>query len=333
MSAPATPAGADGKGGAGGIDTRTRLRAVLSATTARLGAAAIVSASVDARALIGAAARAEGPFVMIDVLPSDFDEVLEGLVARRAAREPLQLILGAAPFRRLELETAPGVFVPRPETEVAIDVLLATARTERMETVVDLCTGSGALAAAVLDELPASRVVAVEIDPAAAELAARNLARAAGEAGASRGERWEVRRADVADAGALADLRGVDAVVSNPPYIPPHAVPRDAEVAAWDPERALYGGGADGLDVPRAVVARAAELLRPGGLLVMEHADEQGPSTRAIARDHGGLADVRTVRDLTGRDRFLVARRAGAAPPGIAGSGTDGGIIETEVGD
>ena len=107
----------------------------------------------------------------------------------------------------------------------------------------------------------------------------------------------------------LAAAAPVDAVLSNPPYIPAGAVPQDPEVLAHDPHRALFGGGEDGLAVPRAVVAWAARLLRPGGLLVMEHADVQGGATRALARDHGGFEGILTAPDLTGRDRFLIARR------------------------
>jgi release factor glutamine methyltransferase len=298
------------------VEVRGRLREALSRTTARLGAAGIESSSAESRALIEAAARADGPLVLLDDLPEDFDARLEELVGRRELREPLQLILGRAPFRRLLLDTAPGVFIPRPETELAVDLLLDHARTRDVRTVVDLCTGSGALAAAVLDEMPAARVLALEIDPAARELAARNLA-------AVDPERGTVRAGDVADPRLLDDPElvlgaragSVDAVLANPPYIPADAIPRDREVREHDPARALFGGGADGLDVPRAVVALAAHLLRPGGLLVMEHADVQGPSTRALAEATGSFIAIRTVRDLTGRDRFLAALRTDPSTP------------------
>lgn len=292
-------------------DLRTRLRGALASTTARLAGVGIESASVDARALISRAARTERPLVLLDALPEDFDRELARLTERRAAREPLQLVLGEAPFRHLLLAVRAGVFTPRPETEVAIDLVLEHARGAEVREVLDLCTGGGALAAAVLDELPGAQVIAVELDPQAAALARENLDRAARrDGGGGPGGRGCVLEADVTDAGALAGLGPVDVVVSNPPYIPAGAVPRDPEVTAWDPARALYGGGADGLTVPRAVLARAAELLRPGGLLVMEHADVQGAATRRIAEESGAFLAVRTAMDLTGRDRFLVARRA-----------------------
>lgn len=292
---------------------RDRLRQALTETTERLARAGIVSASVEARALIEHASEASGPLVLLDALPEDFEDRLESAAERRAAREPLQLILGRAPFRRLLLRTAPGVFIPRPETEVAIDVLLEHHARTRVRRVVDLCTGSGALAAAVVDELPVADVVAVEIEAAAADLARANITAAHREGAPGRAE---VRQADATDRAALADLRGIDAVISNPPYIPAWSIPRDPEVALHDPARALYGGGEDGLDVPRAVIARAAEMLAPGGLFVMEHADVQGLQTREIAQATGAFDAVRTVRDLTGRDRFLVALRRAESPSG-----------------
>ena len=281
------------------------LRTALAATTQRLGAAGVPSPSVDARALIAHAARTDRPLVLLDTLPEDFEARLELTTLRREAREPLQLILGRAPFRRLELAVRAGVFIPRPETELALDLLRERADGP-LAQVVDLCTGSGALGAAVLDELPAARVLAVEVDEAAAELAAQNLELA----GPGRGR---VLRADLlGEVPELSAAGPVDAVLSNPPYIPAGAVPQDPEVREHDPHRALFGGGEDGLEVPRAVVAWAARLLRPGGMLVMEHADVQGAAARGLAEAHGGFEHISTAADLTGRDRFLLARRRGA---------------------
>jgi release factor glutamine methyltransferase len=197
------------------------------------------------------------------------------------------------------------VFVPRPETEVVAGAAIDAARsvTGRDPVVVDLCTGTGAIAASIADEVPTAHVIAVDVDPAAVELARTNLA--------DFGDRARVDRADITVPGLLAELAGsVDVLVSNPPYIPPDAVPIDTEVRAHDPQRALYGGGADGLDVPRDVVASAIRLLRTGGLLVMEHGDEQGPSVRAVVAGTGGFTEIGTRQDLTGRDRFVVARRS-----------------------
>ncbi|MHB1064849.1 MAG: peptide chain release factor N(5)-glutamine methyltransferase [Georgenia sp.] len=225
-------------------------------------------------------------------------------VDRRRRREPLQHITGRMTFRHLELEAHPGAFVVRPETELvaqaAIDAAAALTRQGRTPLVVDLCTGSGAIALAVATEVQGSVVHAVELSPAAHAVAARNVGRL--------GPGVHLVLDDAAS--ALPELDGrVDVVVSNPPYIPPDAVPRDVEVREHDPDLALYGGGPDGLDVPRVVVARAARLLSPGGTFVMEHAEVQAAAVREIVTA-AGFADVRTGQDLSGRDRFVLARRA-----------------------
>ncbi|MFC7458350.1 N5-glutamine methyltransferase family protein [Brachybacterium sp. GCM10030267] len=293
-------------------DVRERLRAALASTTQRLGQAGVPSASADARSLIAAAARTERPLVLLDELPEAFAADLEQLTARRERREPLQLVLGRAPFRGLMLAVRPGVFIPRPETELVPD-LLREHSAGPLELVVDLCAGGGTLGASVLDELPGARVLAVEIDPLAAELARENLELA----GPGRGRVLEADLTADPQTPALETLAAmapVDAVLANPPYIPPEAVPRDAEVLEHDPHRSLFGGGEDGLEVPRAVISWAARLLRPGGILIMEHADVQGGATRDTAARIGGFDSLSTVPDLTGRDRFLVARRAAGDP-------------------
>lgn len=230
------------------------------------------------------------------------------LVARRAAREPLQHITGEMAFRHLLLHAGPGAFVVRPETELVAEEAIDAARRTDHPTVVDLCAGSGAIALAVATEVAGSRVWAVELSEAALALARRNVARHAPQV--------ELVAGDVAD--ALGRLAGsVDVVVANPPYIPPDAVPRDVEVREHDPDVALYGGGADGLAVPRVVIARAALLLRGGGTFVMEHAEVQAAAVREAVTATGAFRDVRTARDLAGRDRMVVASRAMATdPPG-----------------
>ncbi|MDQ4212344.1 peptide chain release factor N(5)-glutamine methyltransferase [Microbacterium sp. ASV81] len=224
---------------------------------------------------------------------------LDALVARRAGREPLQHITGTAPFRHLELAVGPGVFVPRPETEIvaqfAIDALLAAAGPSPIG--VDLCTGSGAIALAMATEVPHARVHAVEISDEAHAWAARNTA---GQ------ENLTLVHGDLSD--ALAELDGtVDVVISNPPYVPDDAIPRDPEVRLFDPSLALYGGP-DGLDVVRAISRRAWALLHSGGLLVLEHAEVQGAAVRALLAGDGWHATA-THRDLTHRDRATTAIR------------------------
>lgn len=301
MSGPVTAPGAPG------------LRAYVDGATAVLADAGVPSPRHDALAL---AAHALGlphvELVLPPPVPQGFAAEYAELVERRRAREPLQHIVEHTVFRYVTLRVAPGVFVPRPETEtvaqLAIDEAAAVAARGGRPLVVDLCTGTGAIAVSVDTEVPASRVVAVDLSDAAVGLARAN-------AGAVAGPDVRVVQGDVRDPALLAELDGtVDVVVSNPPYIPPDAVPLDPEVRDHDPDLALYGGGADGLDVPRAVVAAAARLLVPGGLLVMEHAEVQDAQARAAAHATGVFEDVRTAPDLTGRPRTLVARRvAGTA--------------------
>lgn len=282
-------------------------RQLVDTATAVLEAAGVPSPRHDALAL---AAHAFGiPRLELVLPPPVTAEVVRAMaeaVRRRRHREPLQQIVGHATFRYVTLRMLPGVFVPRPETEVvagvAIDEVHRLVREGReAPIVVDLCTGSGAIAAAVISETPA-RVAAVDAAAAAVRLARANI----GAVGA----RARVEAGDVRDDGLLGDLSGtVDVVVSNPPYIPPDAVPIDPEVRDHDPDLALYGGGADGLSLPAAVVHAARRLLRPGGLLVMEHADVQGAGTRGLAHAADGFTEIVTGQDLTGRDRYLQARR------------------------
>jgi release factor glutamine methyltransferase len=210
---------------------------------------------------------------------------LEDLVTRRSQRVPLQHLTGTAGFRYLTIQVGPGVFIPRPETEVLVDIALA----EPFDTAIDLCTGSGAIALALATEAGA-RVVGVEKDPEALAWALRNA-----------GGRIEVLEADVCH---RLPLPLVDLVVSNPPYIPDAMVPRDPEVAQHDPRLALFGGE-DGLDIVRCVAQRARELLRPGGRVLIEHAEVQGRAVREVLE---GFDEVATHQDLTGRDRVTGGR-------------------------
>lgn len=291
------------------------LRTALAAASSTLSAAGVGSAWAEAQILAAhvlGISRAE--LSRLVVLGAPEPAGLAELVARRARREPLQHLVGVAPFRTIELLVGPGVFVPRPETEVVAGIAIEAALElvagglDR-PCVVDLCTGSGAIALALATEVPQARVVAVEVDPAAYAWAARNV-QALGLA-----DRVDLRLGDAAgaDRAVLAELAGqVDLVVANPPYIPPDATPVDPEVRDHDPAVALYGGGDDGLLVPRLVVASAQGLLLPGGWLVMEHADIQGPATRALVAGPA-WTQVRTATDLTGRCRALIARRTEVA--------------------
>jgi release factor glutamine methyltransferase len=229
----------------------------------------------------------------------------DALIARRAAREPLQHLTGSTGFRYVDLEVGPGVFVPRPETELlagwAIEQatrLVSTSSTGEV-VVVDLCTGSGAIARAVAHELPAAKVYAVELDERAHEWAVRNLA----------GTGVELRHGDMTD--AFPELDGtVDIVVCNPPYIPLEAWESVApEARDHDPHLALFSGE-DGLDAIRILERRAAALLKDGGVVGAEHADVQGESAPAVFAATGRWRDVRDNLDLAGRPRFVTARLA-----------------------
>jgi release factor glutamine methyltransferase len=279
--------------------TPGELRAAVEDAAARLDAAGVPSPRFDAEALAAHTLGVERGALWSVASLGESAGTFAAFVDRRAAREPLQHITGRAYFRHLELAVGPGVFVPRPETELVAGAAIEAARAagSPAPVVVDLGTGSGAIALAVATELPGSRLYAVEADPAAHAWAQRNCA----------GSGVDLRLGDMAD--AFADLDGaVDVVVSNPPYIPVGAVIRDAEVATHDPSLALWSG-ADGLDAMRVVEVVAARLLRPGGAVVAEHADLQGSSAPQVFRAARRWHDVRDHPDLAGRDRYLTAAR------------------------
>ena len=246
-----------------------------------------------------------------------FDPRFWDEVARREAREPLQHITGHAYFRYLDLEVGPGVFVPRPETEVMTG--WAITRLTEMDVaepvVVDLGTGSGAIALAIAQEVPRAQVHAVEVDPLARIWTQRNIARCSSSAPHMAG-RVTLHGDDFTSDPYILGTGGlsgsVDLVISNPPYIPSGAsVP--PEVGEYDPATALWGGQ-DGLDAIRVVEQVAARLLRPGGLVAVEHGAPQGASVYWVFTEEQGWRDTRNHRDLAGRDRFVTATWPGRAP-------------------
>lgn len=278
----------------------------IESASARLHAAGVPSPRADAELLVGhVLGLGRGSLIARSLTGGRIDEddltALAALLVRRESREPLQHITGEAFFRGLRLAVGPGVFVPRPETEIvvqhAIDALAAVASPSPVA--VDLGTGSGAIALAMATEVPHASVTAVEVSPVAFTWAEQNR-RAVGA------ENLRIVLADLAD--AVPDLDGLaDVVISNPPYIPIGAIPRDPEVRRFDPELALYGG-VDGLDLVRAVDATARRLLRPGGLLVIEHGEVQSAAIGALLAASGWRA-IAHHRDLTGRDRATTATR------------------------
>ncbi|NHN56385.1 peptide chain release factor N(5)-glutamine methyltransferase [Calidifontibacter sp. DB0510] len=275
-------------------------RSLLREAADRLAAQGVSSPDVDALALlehVWDVPDVRAALVLGRAPSPQVAERFEELVALRAERVPLQHLTGVAHFRGLTLKVGPGVFVPRPETESIVDLVLAVLPDGGR--VVDLGTGSGAIALALAVERPDAFVGAVEVSEHAHAWALLNRDALAPTV--------DLRLGDAR--AAFPELDGeIDVVVSNPPYIPAGMVPVDPEVRDHDPDVALYGGSADGLRIPLEVAARASALLRPGGTLVMEHAETQGDSLpAALAR--AGWTEPYDVPDLTGRPRFAIARR------------------------
>lgn len=218
------------------------------------------------------------------------------LVAERAGRVPLQHITGVAHFRYLELAVGPGVFIPRPETESVAQLVIDHVKGMPSPRIVDLGTGSGAIAGSIAHEVPGAEVHAVEYSPLAHAWAAKNLAPLG----------VHLVLGDLRT--ALPELNGTfDVVVSNPPYIPAEAIPNEPEVALHDPPEALYGGGADGMELPTAAAASAARLLRPGGFFVMEHAEVQAGWIAAMMGRAGIWRNITTHMDLNHKERATSA--------------------------
>lgn len=280
-----------------------KIAQLLEETSSQFAAAGIESSQADAEILLGFVLELSRGEVLAKAITgeelSEADlEKFQSLANKRAERFPLQHLTGVAYFRSLELEVGPGVFVPRFETEgvaqLAIDAVKALPMDEPL--VVDLATGSGAIALSIAHEIPNAKVYAVELSEAALEYTKRNFAKYAPEA--------VLRQGDLAD--AFAELDGlVDVLISNPPYIPDEMIPIYPEVHLHDPALALYGG-ADGLDLVRKVDLSAKRLLRVGGTVIIEHADSQGEAMRATLLA-SGWKQVRTHKDLAGRDRAVSA--------------------------
>ena len=290
-------------GEAGGAGDAVAVSELLRRGTAELAAAGVPSAASDAAELLAhVLGTTRGRLPGHPSVPARLSEAYAGLVGRRAARVPLQHLTGTAGFRYVELAVGPGVFVPRPETEVlagwAVDRARDVAAAGGRPVVVDLCTGSGAIALAVATEVPQAAVHAVELDESAHRWAERNLA----------GSGVDLRLGDMAD--AFADLDGtVDVVASNPPYIPLEAFESvTPEVRDHDPALALWSGE-DGLDAMRVVERTAARLLRLGGVVGAEHAEVQAASAPAVFTRTQRWVEVRDRPDLNRRPRFVTARR------------------------
>ena len=269
----------------------------------RLANAGIDSVDADVRELLEWACDASSQWALPTHLDEDQREKFCAGVSERALRIPLQHVTGRMYFRSLTLRSVPGVFVVRPETEVlaglAIDEAAAAVAARGEARVVDLCTGSGAIALAVATESARTEVWAVEKEPDPFALACLNRDRV-GACGV------HLVRGDATHPETLGFLDGlIDVVVTNPPYVPADEMPTQPEAAA-DPHSALYGGSADGLDLPCQIIRRSLTLLRPGGTLLMEHSPSQDEALRTYAASLG-MVEVSTSTDLAGRMRFLRA--------------------------
>ena len=313
MSIPGAPADGAGAGSrpASGVrpqeTTTTDWHLLVRGALRRLAAAGVDSPRADAERLAAHVMGLDTGTALARIL-ADAEASPEAsaryteLVSRRAERVPLQHLTGEAFFHGVRLQVGPGVFLPRPETELLVEHALAAVAGIDRPVLVDLCTGSGAVAAALAHARAAAgrpaEVHAVELDPDAHRWAARNL------------EPLGVHLVLGDAVEALAELDGtVDAVTVNPPYVPEGQEPVQPE-ARRDPPLALYCGDAAGLRIPRAMAAAAARLLAPGGVLAMEHDETHGDGLVAALRQTGDWSEAAGHEDLTGRPRWLHAVRA-----------------------
>ncbi len=294
--------------------TRHSLRAAILDAARTLDAAGVANPDVDAQELAGHLLGV--PRTRLGLTPLVDEPFLadyHALVDKRAQRIPLQYLIGSVQFGRATVVVGPGVFVPRPETEALLSWAVHAIDAVAKPVVVDLCTGSGAIALAIAAERPDARVIGVERSSSALAWARRN---ALAQAGAGR-TRVELRGGDVLDERLLVDIDGaVDLVTANPPYVP-EGTPVQPEVADHDPTDAVFAGP-DGLSVIRPLVSVAAGLLKVGGRLAIEHDETHGESVPTLLRSRRVLTDVEDHDDLTGRPRFVTATRVRLTPATVS---------------
>jgi len=276
----------------------TNLSQFLAETAAKFQTAGIESFQADAETLIGfSLGISRGELQAKAFLGESFEvsEELQELIERRSRREPLQHLTGVAHFRNLSLAVGPGVFIPRPETESVVSIALEQLQGISNARVLDIGTGSGAIAISIATEANL-QVDAIELSDDAARFTLQNIDSSRASVNLLVGDFREIP----------LEFASYDLVISNPPYIPLGAIPLDPEVRDFDPELALYGGE-DGLDLIREIIEHARLLLREGGMLVLEHADGQSDMVCELL-----LANWQTVRahpDSTGRLRAVSAVR------------------------
>lgn len=298
---------------------------VLRDAVKKLDSAGVESAEYDARLLLAHAcgvslAELSKALILGDLtdFSQDYASKYSDFVSMRASREPLQHIVGRAPFRYLDLQVGKGVFVPRPETEIVVEAGLDWLRESGISklTVVDLCAGSGAIGLSIAAEVADAQVWAVEKSPEAFQYLQKNFEETA--------KKWENIQIFSRYHAVLADATKshisdctpelhaicgkVDLVITNPPYVPESQVPEQVEVREYDPPVALYGGSADGLLIPEQIMRAAFALLKSGGAMVMEHDISQGDALKKYA-ESVGFSRARVGNDLTGRPRYTFAQK------------------------
>jgi release factor glutamine methyltransferase len=233
--------------------------------------------------------------------------VYRDLVRRAAEQEPVAYLTGRAHFFNLEFQVTPQVLIPRPDTETLVENVIQLVRHQgglASPRVIDLCTGSGCIAAAIAHNIKTATVLAIDNSPAAADVARRNIERL----GLS--ERVSVEVGDLFDPlQRLVDRHPFDLIVANPPYIPSGQITQlDRSVRDYEPITAL-DGGPDGLALHRRILAESSSRLKPGGFIFLEIAFDQGPAALQIAAEHPAFVDVKILKDSAGKDRVLKARR------------------------
>ncbi len=281
------------------------MRLAIAEASRILGQAGVASPRADAEILAAHVLGVErGRLPLVPLVDASVIDALGDLVARRAKRVPLQHITGWAAIGAITVDVGPGVFVPRPETDLLLEWGIALLGGRADPIVVDLCTGSGALALAVAHARPDAQVYAVDNDPTALAWARRNA-----DARSAAGDTpITLYSGDIADGRLFSELDGmVDLVLCNPPYVPNgSALP--PEVADHDPAQAVFARDG-GLAAIRSAVSLAARLLVPGGGVAIEHDDTHGESVPALLSARRVLSEVDAHADLAGRPRFATALR------------------------
>lgn len=289
----------------------TAITALINSATKLLAQAGVPSPQVDAEILLAHVLGIErSNLLKVTSITAEQQFDFEALVARRANREPLQHLTGVAHFRHISLAVGPGVFVPRPETELLVEAAIVHLKTlSGPKLAADLCAGSGAIALSLALEVPGTTVHAVELSDDAVKWLTRNVIDHAAQLEAT-GSHVIVHHGNAGDRELLADFTGKFAtVLSNPPYIPNAMIPRDPEARDHDPAIALFSGD-DGLAAARDIVLVASEALAPGGFFGMEHADVQGESVPSLLNEMTGIwSQVRDNQDYNKLPRYTTAVR------------------------